>query len=565
MLDIRSYPEVSDQGLSPDSFSDFPLFDTSRSDCPSCARLIEQVSILRAESGFWRSCHKKALEREVVLKRKIEELEAKVRLRERQLFARKSEKTIRGRDICPGRSGDAVEKRKRGQQQGSKGHGRVRHENLPSEDEFWSLPESEQVCPCCGLPLRPYGSTADSELIEVDVRAYRRIIRRRRYERTCSCPGVPRIITAPGPAKLIPKGGYGISFWVHVLLGKFLYQRPTYRMLTELREGHGFKVSPGTITGGQERLRPLFVPLYKEIVARNLSEGRWHADETRWLVFAEMEGEVKSKWYLWIFCSKTTVVFRLEPSRSSDVPRSHFGEDVVGILVVDRYSAYKVLLKNGWIILAYCWVHVRRDFLGVAQQWPKEQEWAFEWVKRIGLLYALNKARLEAQDAANSFDVAYKRLKDALRKMALERDRQLSEPHIHPARKKVLKSLKRHWEGLTVFLDHPEVPMDNNYAERNLRLSTLGRKNYYGSGSFWSAALAVMAFSLFQTLRLWNINIRLWLTEYLNACAENGCKAPSDAASFLPWNMDKERLRVFTNPEQNERDRTVLRERFPPA
>jgi transposase len=63
-----------------------------------------------------------------------------------------------------------------------------------------------------------------------------------------------------------------------------------------------------------------------------------------------------------------------------------------------------------------------------------------------------------------------------------------------------------------------------------------------------------MAFSLFQTLRLWNINTRFWLTAYLEACAENECKAPPNAASFLPWNMDQERLRLFTNPEPTTRD-----------
>ena len=36
--------------------------------------------------------------------------------------------------------------------------------------------------------------------------------------------------------------------------------------------------------------------------------------------------------------------------------------------------------------------------------------------------------------------------------------------------------------------------MDNNYGERQLRNPVVGRKNYYGSGSFWSAALTVRRF-----------------------------------------------------------------------
>ena len=95
-------------------------------------------------------------------------------------------------------------------------------------------------------------------------------------------------------------------------------------------------------------------------------------------------------------------------------------------------------------------------------------------------------------------------------------------PDLHPAPRKVLESLGNHWTGLTVFVEHPEVPMDNNTAERSERGPVVGRKNYYGSGSLWSGRLAAMMFSLFQTLCLWGLNPRLWLTAYLEACAQAG-------------------------------------------
>jgi hypothetical protein len=54
----------------------------------------------------------------------------------------------------------------------------------------------------------------------------------------------------------------------------------------------------------------------------------------------------------------------------------------------------------------------------------------------------------------------------------------------------------------------------------------VGRKNYYGRGAVWSGRLAALLFSLFQTLRLWGQNPRLWLTAHLQACAESGGRAP---------------------------------------
>ncbi|MCP5024618.1 MAG: transposase [bacterium] len=119
---------------------------------------------------------------------------------------------------------------------------------------------------------------------------------------------------------------------------------------------------------------------------------------------------------------------------------------------------------------------------------------------------------------------------------------------LHVEQRKVLTSLRNHWDGLMVFVDHPEVPMDNNAGERRIRGPVCGRKNYWGSGSLWSAELAAMMFSLFQTLGLWDINRDHWLSAYLNACAEHGGKAPSDLSPFLPWEMDQPRRQLLSLP-----------------
>ena len=68
----------------------------------------------------------------------------------------------------------------------------------------------------------------------------------------------------------------------------------------------------------------------------------------------------------------------------------------------------------------------------------------------------------------------------------------------------------------------------------------MGRKNYYGSGAVWSGRLAALMFSLLQTLCLWRLNPRSWLTAYLTACAEAGGAAPEDVERFLPWHLSEE-------------------------
>lgn len=506
--------------------------------CARCLGLKAKADLAHGEAAYWRVMHRRAVEREAQLEAEIEALHAKLRQRERQLFGRRSE---RGKGKNEGQRAQEC-RRGRGQQRGASGHGRRRHAALRAVEETCDLDPAQRHCPRCECPYELLEGTEDSEVIEVEVHAHRRVIRRKRYRSTCRCPAQPGIVTAAAPPKLISKGSLGVSLWTLILIDKFLFQRPTYRLLADLRWSHGLEIAQGTVTGGLQRLMPLFEALVKSIVTKSLTATHWHADETRWPVFVDWDGKHGHRWQMWVFVSKSTVVFELDPTRSARVPVAYFGKTATGILSVDRYVAYKVLLKEGRIVLAFCWAHVRRDFLGVAKDWGGQHErWALGWVTKIGELYQLNDERLQGLDVPEQFAMAQSRLCAAVAQMAELHRAELAGATVIGAPRKVLESLAKHWAGLTVFVDHPEVPMDNNVAERAQRNEVVGRKNYYGSGSVWSGKLAAMLFTVFQTLLLWKLNPRLWLSEYLQACAQHGGQAPADAESFLPWNLSEER------------------------
>ena len=94
-------------------------------------------------------------------------------------------------------------------------------------EEFCELAEEARCCPQCGKPRLEMVATEDSQQLEVEVRAYRRVIRRKRYRATCDCANRPLTVTAAAAPKLIPKGSYGISVWVYLLLDKYSSARPT--------------------------------------------------------------------------------------------------------------------------------------------------------------------------------------------------------------------------------------------------------------------------------------------------------------------------------------------------
>jgi len=508
------------------------------------------------KANYWQAQHARSVEREAALRAQVASLEATVRDLTQRLYGTKSEKSAGSDDTAESKLSSP---RPRGQQPGSTGHGRSERSALLVVPEAHTLSPAQACCPTCGEAFAAFPGTEDSTIIEVQVQAHLRRIQRRRYQKTCQCPQVPSLVTAPPAPRVIPKSPLGVSVWTMVLLDKYLYGRPTSRLCEQLKH-HGLPLSQGTLTDGLQKIAVLFEPVISKLYERQMREKLFHGDETRWEVFEDVEGKTGHRWYLWVMQSASVVLYRMAPGRGADVPKAHFAKlhkDLVDVvLVCDRYSAYKCLAKDSDVlILAFCWAHVRRDFLRAARSWPELERWMFAWVDDIGALYRLNQARLEVWDETLpvtqqplAFVERHRELETKLREMQARCEAHLQEPELHLAKHKVLSSLHNHWDGLTVFVGRPEVAMDNNTAERILRTPVVGRKNYYGSGSVWSAHLAAMMFSVIQTVLLWGLNPHHWLHAFFQACADNGGQSPTDLSAFLPWQMTAERREELARP-----------------
>ena len=545
-----STDEISDQVI------DFPVA------VPRRISITEKEYLeLKCEVGYWRAMHEKAILRETILKQTVKEQEGKIRDLKGRLFGKKSEKKSSSKDENPTKP--STSKRPRGQQPGIKGHGRTVRPDLPQKEEPVNFSETP-TCPNCGEGYI-LNESKESEIVEVEVKAYTRKIIRSCMKKGCSCKGVPNTITAPMPPRVIPKSPYGISVWEAVLLNKFRYCQPTNRLVNQYAE-LGLPISPGSIAGGLKILRNLFQPVYDALYIRQMTEDRFHNDESSWKVFEGVEGKIGNRWWLWVSSSASVVFFQIAPGRGADVPVEHFKniESQKIIVICDRYSAYKSLARQlDFIILAFCWAHVRRDFLDAEKKYPDLEKWVVFWVEKIGGLYHINNQRrkefdqkLPIQRQSSSFKDQHEKLVEKMAVMAEERDAFI-EAHnpddpdsdlLSNVKCKILTSLKTHWEGLSVFVDHPEVPMDNNNGESSIRNPVTGRKNFYGSGSLWSSQLAAIMFSIFQSVVLCGLNCNHWLRSYLTACAQNHGKAPDDLSPFLPWEMDEGRRHQLSKP-----------------
>ena len=304
-------------------------------------------------------------------------------------------------------------------------------------------------------------------------------------------------VSAPPVPRLFPRTLYGTSFWARFLFEHCACFRPVHRVAAWM-SAQGLTVSPGTLADSLKRFVPLLEPLAEAILAHQNKAALRHADETSWRV-QELRGEDRSsRAWLWVSVSNDAVSFHIDPSRSAEAAQKLFGDALLDtVIVCDRYSAYKRLarLREGKVTLAFCWSHMRRDFVECAAGQVRLTDWCQGWIERIASVYRLNEARLAHYDPVikrqtPAFDAAQGALKAALDGLFAEAARELVGLPDQARQGRALRSLLNHREGLSVFVDRPQVPLDNNRAERLLRGPAIGRRLSFGSDSEDGAAIA---------------------------------------------------------------------------
>lgn len=527
------------------------------------ARLEMRVEGLEAENAALRSGKSETedflqtrirkLEKTVIVRdAKIEDLNKQLAWFRKKYFDSSSEKDA-GKDpledvddetLSPIIQGSKTKAKSRGQQPGSKGHGRTNRGSAPISETLTLEIPGGCKCGTCGKAYRQLTSIEESVLYEIQVELYKTLFERQKYVSVCECEG-KKIVTAPPPAKLYPKTDIGISLWTYLAIQKFLHGVPTSRTLKDLSLS-GFELSEGTVTGGFRFIDELLTPLYAGVQNRCRGAENWNADETTWRVF----NSGRKRWWLWLIASEDAVVHVLDPSRSKKVPTDFFAGSS-GTLMTDRYSSYKALGDH--IQKALCWVHQRRDFVELMNGNADLAPWAKSWLKEIGQLFVLNLFRFRLWDADQAFgnvwEQANEKLVKHVKKLERRWKRELKGQKLHRQQKAVLLSMKKHWPGLTLFLTDARIPLDNNRAERLLRNAVILRKNSYGSGAEWAGHMAAKFFSIFQTWLINDLNPHALLQDYFQRCAETPGKPPPDVSDYLPWTMSELRKNEFALPK----------------
>ena len=304
---------------------------------PAKLRAIRKATIksLSRENARLRKGAKTSRNRIETLEVQLERLRATGAVLSRALYGRKSEQQDK-----PG------SEHKRGQQRGAPGHGRTQRPGLDERTEEHNPPPDACVCGRCGQPYAPNGAE-ESTLVEIEVKAYKRVIRRPRWRRTCACASSPMEVSAPPVPRLFPRTLYGTSFWARFLFEHCACFRPVHRVAAWM-SAQGLTVSPGTLADSLKRFVPLLEPLAEAILAHQNKAALRHADETSWRV-QELRGEDRSsRAWLWVSVSNDAVSFHIDPSRSAEAAQKLFGDALLDtVIVCDRYRSYEASRETG--------------------------------------------------------------------------------------------------------------------------------------------------------------------------------------------------------------------------
>jgi transposase len=353
------------------------------------------------------------------------------------------------------------------------------HRPLPIHVDQYAK-HSLDACPSCASAVTPCRSSR-TRLIEDIPENIRPVVTEhtiRRYWCSTCKQTVEPIVPDALPGSTLGLRVLVLSAWLHYALGNTLAQ------IVEVFNYHlQLKVTPGGLVQMWSRLQEILFAWYLEIQAQALDAAVLHADETGWRVGG------RSCW-LWCFTSQDCVYYLIDRCRGSPLLQKFFRKYFAGTLVSDFWGAYNAVACAR---RQKCLVHLLRELKTVDHYHRPEGDWK-GFARRLRRLIRdgirLRSRRLSARKRA----LCRQRLEQRLQKL-------IACPWQNRHARRLVKRLRRHAAELFTFIEHPEVPFDNNHAERMIRPAVILRKTSYANGSQDGADTQAVLMSIYRTLK----------------------------------------------------------------
>jgi len=307
------------------------------------------------------------------------------------------------------------------------------------------------------------------------------------YQRVkCQCNECGAMVMGPPASGIVP--GQDLSIDLQALLSWLgNYGHISYEKQQEfLRELGGIEIGLGTLQTTNARVADAVKPAVEELWKWAPLQANVHVDETPWCVKGVKE-------WLWTATGQNFCLFHGADTRSRAELETMLGNEFAGVLNSDDFSVY-----NGVIVGAQqkCLAHLRRHFKKVLQiSHGNNTVVAEAFLELIDEAFRQHRKwrehpqEIDYQTWARDFKTRLAKLLNTW------------QGHVGHAAGLLLRSLREKADQWWYFLDHPDIPPDNNLAERSLRLAVTKRKVSGGSRSMSRFEQTADLLSVIQTCR----------------------------------------------------------------
>lgn len=394
---------------------------------------------------------------------------------------------------------------------------------------------ADRTCPCCAAPLHRIGEDVSERLDVVPAQVRVLVMRRPKYACRACTDG---IVQAPAPVRLIEGGLPTDALVAHVLVSKYADHCPLYRQ-AQILARQGVMLDRSTLADWVGRAAHLLRPVHERLLAKLRCSGKLFADETAAPVLdpgrgRTKTGQLQAEGYArddrpWGGADPPAVVYVYAGDRKAERPITHLA-GFSGVLQVDGYSGYRALADCHDVKLAFCWAHVRREFVDFAAKGTSPI--ATEVLKRIAALY-----RIEGEIAGQSAEARRLAREERSRPLLVALERYLREKLAIISQKSTLADAIRYatsrWTGLSLFIEDGRVEMDSNTVERSIRPLTLNRKNALFAGSDRGGEHWAVIASLVETCKLKGVDPQASLADTITRIVKGIPQSRLD--ELMPW------------------------------
>ena len=398
--------------------------------------------------------------------------------------------------------------------------------------------DGEKVCAADGTPLERIGEEISEQL---DFKpAQVRVICNIRPKYACPCchAGVK---IAPVPLQLLPKSMATPSLLAHITTAKFVDGLPLYRQEPQFNR-LGITLGRATMAGWMIQLGGIHVvPIINLMRDILLEQPLIHCDETRLQVLKSDKAPTAYHW-IWVRTAgppgRRIVLFDYDASRGGAVPLRLL-QGYRGILLTDGYEPYDWVAEALGLVHAGCLAHARRRFDAAAKASPRGSDSQ----ARVGLDFIRELYRIERplSDKEHPCTPAQRlQIRTEHSAPIVEKFHAWLEalaPQVLPEGllgKAVYYTLGQ-WPKLTKFLQHGEVPLDNNRCENAIRPFVVGRKGWLFSDTVKGAVASANLYSLVETAKANGVEPHAYLSHLFEKVPY--AKGVEDFEALLPWNV----------------------------